>query len=164
MKEPDTPHDTPAHGPTERRTLRARAVFAVDAFLYRRGFARGPVRLLARTLILLAALLLALGLAFLPLASWPFWLGAGAVFAAWNFFSMAHFIQRFFFHAAATQAGTKNLMAGQIIRANLRLFITGIFLYTALMHWGANPFALVAGLSLAVLTIPFLPLLERKER
>lgn len=138
---------------------RLNPVDRVDRWLWRRGFAAGPVRTGARALILLAAALLAAGLALSPLTAWPFWLGAGAALSAWNFYSLALFVQRAFptgNDGAASSSIARRLLLGQLLRSNLRLFITGFFVYTALVAFRANPFALVAGLSAAVLILPVL--------
>ncbi len=43
---------------------------------------------------------------------------------------------------------------GLLIRTQLRLFITGIFVYTALVFFQASPIALAVGLSTAMIIIP----------
>lgn len=136
----------------------------VDRWLWRRGFRAEPVRVVTRSLFLAAAALLALGALALPLARWPFWLGAGAALSAWNFYSLAFFVQRAFPRPTAEDpdpAASRALLLGQLLRSNLRLFITGILVYMALVVFRANPFALVAGLSAAVLMIPALLLIRR---
>lgn len=130
---------------------------AVDRWLWRRGFGPGPVRGCARALILLAAALSLAGTLLLPLIAWPFWVGAGAALSAWNFYHLALFIQRAFpsgSEGGANSPAARRLLAGQVFRSNLRLFITGIFVYMALVVFHANPFALAAGLSAAVLILP----------
>lgn len=139
----------------------------VDRFLWRRGFQAGPVRHVARALILTSAGLLALGALLLPLLRWPFWLGVGAVLSAWNFYSLAFFIQHAFPFATEGQAAasaSRGLWLGQLARSNLRLFITGFLVYMALVVFRANPFALVAGLSAAVFMMPVLLLIRRDSR
>ena len=136
-------------------------VYFVDRWLWRQGFDAGPVRSGARTLMLLAAALLAVGTALLPLMTWPFWLGVGALLSAWNFYHLALFVLRTFpssFPAGskggASSPAARRLLVGQVLRSNLRLFITGFFVYMALVVFHANPFALAAGLSAAVLILP----------
>lgn len=141
----------------------------VDRRLWRSGFGPGPVRSGARTLILLAAALLAAGTLLLPLTAWPFWLGAGAALSAWNFYHLALFILHAFpsgNEGGASSSAARRLLAGQLVRSNLRLFITGFFVYMALVVFHANPFALAAGLSAAVLVLPlvFRPFLFRPFR
>lgn len=134
-------------------------VYSVDHWLWRRGFGPGPVRSAARTLILLAAALLTAGAALLPFTAWPFWLGAGAALSAWNFYQLARFVQYAFpsgNEGGANSSAARRLLVGQLVRSNLRLFITGFFVYMALVVFHANPFALAAGLSAAVLVLPFL--------
>lgn len=135
------------------------AVCFVDRRLWRRGFGPGPVRSGARTLILLAAALLAGGGALLPLTTWPFWLGAGAALSAWNFYQLALFVLRAFpsgNEGGANSPAARRLLLGQLARSNLRLCITGFLVYISLVVFHANPWALAAGLSAAVLVTPFL--------
>lgn len=133
----------------------------VERYLWRRGFAPGPVRLVARTLIMMSAGLFILGVVLLPLARWPFWLGLGAALSTWNFYSLAFFVQKIFPSVAANTGQARHLMLGQLLRSNLRLFITGILVYISLVRFHANPFALVAGLSLAVLIMPVLLIIRK---
>lgn len=139
----------------------------VDRWLWRRGFASGPVRTGARALILLAAALLAAGLVLSPLVTWPWWLGVGSALSAWNFYSLARFVLCAFpsgNEGAGTSGAARRLLFGQVLRSNLRLFITGFFVYMALVAFRANPFALAAGLSAAVLVLPALFLIRRGPR
>lgn len=141
------------------------SVDLVDGWLWRHGFAAGPVRTGARVLILLAAALFAAGLMLLPLTAWPFWLGVGAALSAWNFYSLALFVLRAFpggNNGAAPAA--RALLLGQLLRSNLRLFITGFFVYMALVAFHANPFALAAGLSAAVFVLPVVFVVRRGSR
>lgn len=142
-------------------------VYRLDRWLWRRGFAAGPVRTGARVLILLAAALLAAGIVLLPLAAWPFWLGVGAALSAWNFYSLALFVQHAFpsgNEGGAAFSTARRLLFGQLLRSNLRLFITGFFVYTALVVFRASPFAVAAGLSAAVFILPVLFLFRHNSR
>lgn len=141
-------------------------VYYVDRWLWRHGFAAGPVRVGARALILLAAALLTTGVILFPLASWPFWLGAGVALSAWNFYSLALFVLRAFptgNAGGAASSAARRLLLGQLLRSNLRLFITGFFVYTALVAFHASPLALAAGLSAAVFILPVLFLFRRNS-
>lgn len=175
----------------------------IEKYLWQRGFRNATVRRIALVLLVMSATLLVLGVLILPLTSWVFWLGAGAALSAWNFCSLADFVQRFFPIITAQNASpapadghsiTQNgdasdnarsenqsmptggnkknnaakpnnstnfrfFLQGQIFRSYFRLFITGILVYTALVVCRANPFALAAGLSAAVLVMPVLILL-----
>ena len=66
--------------------------------------------------------------------------------------------------ALAAKAAARRLLLGQLLRSNLRLFITGFFVYTALVAFRASPFALAAGLSAAVLILPVLFLFRYNSR
>lgn len=157
--------------------MRIRPAETVERFLWRKGFPPGPVRGTAKILLLLAGFLFAFGLVLLPLATWPFWLGAGAALSAWNFYSMARFVLALF-PSVTAQAGeaagkpdgtsggsaARSLLLGQLLRSNLRLFITGFLVYTALVVCHANPFALTTGLSAAVAVVPALFFPRHKER
>jgi hypothetical protein len=130
----------------------------VDGLLRRLGFVPGPVFLTARALILLALFLAVAGTLLLPVTAWFFWLAAGAVLSAWNFCSLAFFLQRFFTGGAEAPVSPGKVLRGQLFRSQLRLFITGILLYTSLTIFQANPVALLIGLSASVLVIAGLAL------
>jgi len=113
----------------------------------------------------------------LPFAFWPFWLGFGALLSAWNFYSLARGVLAFLPVLAAssrqaeeegedakarTGAASRTFLMVRIFQSNLRLFITGILVYSALVVWHASPFALAAGLSLAVIVAPVLLLTGRR--
>ena len=77
----------------------------------------------------------------------------------WNFYTLALFIQKVL--PASIPQGDKNgavqariVKKGLLIRTQLRLFITGIFVYIALVFFQAGPVALAAGLSSAMIIIP----------
>lgn len=135
----------------------------IDKFLWKRGFAAGPVRKITRALFLTTGVLLIIGLLCLPWSRWPFWLAFGAALASWNFFSLAYFVQAAF--ARIAQDGQKQtFVGGQLLRSYLRLFITVFLVYMTVIKVGANPFAIVGGLSLTVIIIPILLLILRNER
>ena len=135
----------------------------VDRWLWQRGFPDGPVRTVIRNLVLVSTGLLILGTLLLPLIHWPFWLGVGAALSTWNFYSLAVFVQRAFPRpgAGSSTNASRAFLIAQLLRSNLRLFITGILVYISLVVFRANPFALVAGLSATVCMIPALLLIRR---
>lgn len=82
-----------------------------------------------------------------------------SVLSFWNFYTLALFIQ----HAlpASIPGDDRNgnsrariVKKGLLVRTQLRLFITGIFVYTALVFFQASPIALAVGLSTAMIIIP----------
>ena len=131
----------------------------LEGALWKKGFPEGLTRDAVRLTILLALLLIAGGTIFLPVSTRLFWAGFGAVLAAWNFYSLSHFVLHRLprdAHDGAGEGGRKSFFAGQLLRSNLRLFITGILLYLALVVCEADIFSLLAGLSVVVLVIPAL--------
>ena len=131
----------------------------VERFLWRRGFVHAPLRAAARNLLIFSALFLALGVALVPWSLQMFWAGVAAILSTWNFYTLALFVQ----HAlpAVIPESDKNGLAtarvvkkGLLLRTYLRLFLTGFFVYFALVQFQASPIALAAGLSASVTIIP----------
>ncbi len=90
----------------------------------------------------------------------PVWIFLGNILTFWNFFFLAIFIQKIFNSNKLNINFTRKFILIQILISNLRLFITGILMYSALVLWNANPFALAIGLSIPLITIPFLLLFK----
>ena len=131
----------------------------VERFLWRRGFVQPALRAATRDLFIFSAIFFGLGAALLPWTLDGLWAGVAALLSAWNFYTLALFIQ----HAlpAVIPESDKKGMAtarvvkkGLLLRTYLRLFITGFFVYVALVQFQASPAALAAGLSAAVTIIP----------
>lgn len=66
----------------------------VEGALWKKGFPQGLTRDAVKVSILIALLLIIVGTIFLPVSTKLFWGGFGAVLAAWNFYSLSHFILR----------------------------------------------------------------------
>ena len=131
----------------------------IDTFLWHSGFIHPPVRRCARNLLLFSACLASLGTAFLPWTQHVFWAGIMSLLTCWNFYSLAVFIH----HALPATipegdpkgtATARSIRKGLLLRSNLRLFITGIFVYVFLVYLGAGPASLVIGLTLAMSVLP----------
>ena len=131
----------------------------VERFLWRRGFIHAPLRAATRNLLIFSGLFFLLGAALVPWSKEGFWAGVAALLSAWNFYTLALFIQ----HAlpAVIPESDKKGMAtarivkkGLLLRTYLRLFLTGFFVYLALVQFQASPVALAAGLSASVTIIP----------
>lgn len=130
-----------------------------DRFFWRRGFIHAPIRRAARNLFLVSVSLFLAGLAAYPWGTFFLWVGVMAVLSFWNFYTLALFIQHVLPASMPEEdklgAGRAHLVKkGLLIRTQLRLFITGIFVYTALVFFQASPVALAAGLSTAMIIIP----------
>ena len=130
-----------------------------DRRLWRRGFIHAPLRRAVRNLFFFSLLLFVAGLLALPWGSAVFWAGVMAMLSFWNFYTLALFIQHVL--PASMPEADKNgagrariVKKGLLIRTQLRLFITGIFVYTALVFFQASPIALAVGLSTAMIIIP----------
>ena len=131
----------------------------VERFLWRRGFIHAPLRAATRNLLIFSGLFFLFGTALVPWSMEGFWAGVAALLSAWNFYTLALFIQ----HAlpAVIPESDKKGMAtarivkkGLLLRTYLRLFLTGFFVYLALVQFQASPVALAAGLSASVTIIP----------
>ena len=131
----------------------------VERFLWRKGFVQAPLRAATRNLLIFSGIFLFQGAALLPWTTQVAWAGVSSVLSAWNFFTLALFIQ----HAmpAVIPEGDKNGLStarvvkkGLLLRTYLRLFLTGFFVYVALVQFQASPASLAAGLSASVTIIP----------
>lgn len=130
-----------------------------DRYLWRRGFIHAPLRCAVRNLFLFSLLVFLAGTALAPWEINVFWCGAMSLLSFWNFYTLAFFIQRVLpvVIPPEDRLGHKSgriVKKGLFIRTQLRLFITGIFVYIALVVFQASPAALAAGLSSAVIIIP----------
>ena len=131
----------------------------VERFLWRRGFVYAPLRTATRNLLIFSALFFILGAVLVPWSDQIFWAAAAAVLSSWNFYTLALFIQ----HAmqAVIPEGDRNGLAtarvvkkGRLLRTYLRLFLTGFFVYVALVQFQVSPIALAVGFSASVTIIP----------
>ena len=130
-----------------------------DRRLWRRGFVHAPLRGAVRNLFFFSLGLLITGIAALPWGTHLFWVGVMAMLSFWNFYTLALFIQRALPAVIPEEdkrgeASSRIVKKGLLIRTQLRLFITGIFVYIALVVFQASPAALAAGLSSAIIVIP----------
>lgn len=131
----------------------------VDRRLWRSGFIHAPLRRAARNLFLVSVILFAAGAVALVWGPALFWCGVMSVLSFWNFYTLALFIQQAL-PASIPREDRRGLSRarivkkGLLIRSQLRLFITGIFVYIALVFFQASPIALAAGLSTAMIIIP----------
>lgn len=131
----------------------------VERFLWRRGFVHAPLRAATRNLLIFSAIFFLLGLALLPWTDEALWAGIASLLSAWNFYTLARFIQCAL-PASMPESDRKGTATARIVkkslllRTYLRLFITGFFMYVALVDYQASPAALAAGLSVSVTMIP----------
>ncbi|MCL1985879.1 MAG: hypothetical protein FWG59_05470 [Betaproteobacteria bacterium] len=114
----------------------------LDALLWQRGFHRPEVRLVMRNELLFSVPLLLLGICLLPLTSWLLWFAAGASLIAWNFYGLARFIQ-----GLSLSAYSQTLLIGLLVRSNLRLALSALFLYGILVWLEASVWAITAGIT-----------------
>ena len=117
-------------------------ILRLDALLWRRGFHRPEVRLAMRNELLFAVPLLLVGICLLPLTSWLVWFAAGALLVALNFYGLARFIQ-----GLSLSAYSQTLLIGMLVRSNLRLVFSAVFLYGILVWLEASVWAVVAGIT-----------------
>ena len=78
----------------------------VERFLWRKGFVQAPLRAATRNLLIFSGIFLFQGAALLPWTTQVAWAGVSSVLSAWNFYTLALFIQ----HAmpAVIPEGDKN--------------------------------------------------------
>jgi len=127
----------------------------INTYLKNKGFTP-PIQKIIKLNGLIVCVLFCSSLVILPVNSWLFWLSCGAILSFWNFFFLAYFVQKMFDTNGIGNKPPQAFMVKQIIISNLRLCITGIFLYTFLVVWNADPFALIIGLSVSIAIIPIL--------
>ena len=130
-----------------------------DRHLWRKGFMHAPLRGAVRNLFFFSVLLFLAGLIVLPWFPPLFWSGVMAVLSFWNFYTLALFIQQALPASIPEEdrngsARARIVKKGLLVRTQLRLFITGFFVYIALVVFQASPAALAAGLSSAIIVIP----------
>jgi len=95
-----------------------------------------------RNALLFSVSLLMLGLCLLPLTSWILWFATGALLIAWNFYGLARFIQ-----GLSLTAYSQAMLIGMLLRSNLRLVFSALFLYGILVWLEASVWAVVAGIT-----------------
>ena len=119
-------------------------IHQLDALLWQRGFHNPVVRLVMRNELLFSVSLLILGICLLPLTSWLLWFSAGALLIAWNFYGLARFIQ------GISLTYSQSLLIRMLVRSNLRLVFSAVFLYGIFVWFEASVWAVVAGITGAV--------------
>lgn len=119
----------------------------LDSILERRGFA-APIRR-----ILLCSLMVGVLCSLGGAIGWQqntalLWFGLAALLSSWNFWGLANFINK-----AISNGWSQNLRFRLFLGFQLRLFLTGIFVYIALVHWCAPLYAVLAGLSISLVFV-----------
>lgn len=131
----------------------------VDRHLWRKGFIHAPLRRAARNFFLFSAMLFLAGTLLLPVSGSVFWFGAASLLSFWNFYTLSCYI----LHALPSSilgedkkgaARASIVKKGLLIRTQLRLFITGILVYIALVFFQASPVALGAGFAVILIILP----------
>lgn len=131
----------------------------VEKRLWRRGFIHAPIRAAVRNILIFSSALFAVGLCLWPWTDRVFWAGAMAVLFCWNFYIISRFVQEALplsipeedRNGASTARVVKK---GLLLRSQLRLCITGVFVYIWLALFQADPVSLAAGLTATVALIP----------
>lgn len=127
----------------------ANIFLTVERKLLQQGFRNETVRMICIALLFIDIFLLVAGIILWPWSAFVLGLAFGSILSSWNFYSLAFFVQQAF--PASTG---KELVGKQLLRSNLRLFITLILIYIGLVQCQVNPFALAAGLSAPVVLAP----------
>jgi len=120
----------------------------IDGYLYSRGFVRPEVRRLVRFQFILTLFASGAGLALCWFYLWPLHFAIGVGLAAFNFYSLAKFIQQIVFMTYSRQILTELL-----IRFFGRLLLSGLLLYVLIIVVKVSIVALLAGLTSVVATI-----------
>jgi hypothetical protein len=131
----------------------------IDVFLWKKGFIYTPIRAVARNLFLFSSFIFLVGICLFSWSEQVFWAGSFCMLFSWNFYTIALAVIHLM--PIAIPSSDRNAVVtahvvkkGLLIRSQIRLFITGIFVYSALVTFQASRVALVAGLSSAVIIIP----------
>ena len=119
----------------------------LDTALERRGFAT-PIRR-----ILLSSLMVGVLCTLGGLIGWQnnkalLWFGLFVLISTWNFWGLASFINKMI-----SKGWSKNIQFRLFLGFQLRLFLTGIFVYIALVHWYAPLYAVLSGLSVSLVFV-----------
>ena len=126
--------------------------------LWRRGFYLAGVRRAMRNIFLVSAVLLIMGAILAPVTQEPLWLALTALVTCWNFYDLSRIVQRVLPASIPGkdkrgQAVAAIVKKRVLVRSQIRLFITGIFVYIALVVFHAGPFSLAAGFAVPVIVI-----------
>ena len=139
---------------------------SVECYLWKKGFVKAPLRIAMRNLFCFSCLFFLLGILLLPFGPQVLQASVMSLLSCWNFYTIALFVQHTL--PASIPEGdsggvntARKMKKALLLRSQLRLFITGIFVYIALVAFQANPVALAAGLSSAVIIIPASLILRR---
>lgn len=142
--------------------------FRAEHFLYKAKRLAGSVlppetpaliaRIFWRT-VNTALLAVALGLASWPDGLWFCWFGAFALFSAWNFLGIIRFVNRVIPGGWGRSTGLQ-----AFFNAQLRLFLTAFFIYSAVVWWTAPVSALVSGLSVTLVWIVIIGVFQPNPR
>lgn len=117
----------------------------LEAFLYARGLVLHQVRVLVRNQVYLSVLGAFLVLVFF---SGPVVIGfvTGALLGTFNFYFLAKLIQELV-HVR------KGAVTPLLFSFYVRLGLTGLILFIAIVYWNANVFSLLVGLSVVLLNV-----------
>ncbi len=119
----------------------------LDAWLWRHGFHNAQVRYVTRAQIMGAVIFLATGVALALFSTWIFWFGVGFALHGANFFFLARQI------LGMNLSAYRNAMLVVLLSSSgLRLALTALMLYVALVACSAPAGAIAGGLIAAVLT------------
>lgn len=94
-----------------------------------------------------------------PLGQWLCWFGTFALFSAWNFLGIIRFVNRVIPSGWGRGTGLK-----AFFNAQLRLFLTAFFIYSAVVWWTAPISAMVSGLSMTLVWIVIIGVFQPEPR
>ncbi len=137
----------------------------IDGALWRRGFIQPAVRCVMRNILCVSLTLVACGFALLPFTCEGVWIALASILTSWNFYDIARFVQKIMPASIPIEDGRSTAVAAIVkkrvlLRSQIRLFLSAVFIYVALVVFHASPFSLAAGFSVSVIVIPFSLLLR----
>ncbi len=120
----------------------------VDRFLEQHGMA-WVIRMVLLLTLYSAFMAIASGLllwSFSAKGVWLVWFGLAMLLSAWNFYGLARFVYR------SVVSGWQAMMLVRLLfGTQLRLLLTGVFVYVAIVYFEAPLFALVCGLTILLI-------------
>lgn len=117
-------------------------------FLYRRKIKARKLRLILQAQFVFSLAILLIGLILFKKVPWIFWFGIGSCLAMFNFFSLTKFVPQIMLKQYSIGIGFSLFFHSQI-----RLLATAVFVCIVHVLWGASVLALLAGLSMILISI-----------
>ncbi len=125
-----------------QQALRIKAVHALDAWLWRRGFHMPQIRGMVLGQVMLTACSFVLGLILFMWVLWPLWFAVGSSIFLFVFWGIARHLS-----GVLLSAYSMGLLLGLFVRTTVRMFVVGVVLYVTLVVCSASASAIVCGVT-----------------